>query len=69
MSRNKVLVVLDMRLICANFLKVDFGTDNQLRVKKGCFYFYKNNSSQTFDWVLNMHTTSFFLKHSLKGAL
>ena len=33
MSRSKVLVVLDMHLICATFLKVDFGTDNQLRVK------------------------------------
>ena len=33
MCRSKVFVVLDMHLICANFLKVDFGIDNQLRVK------------------------------------
>ena len=33
MSRSKVLVVLDMHLICVTFLKVDFATDNQLRVK------------------------------------
>ena len=34
MCRSKVLVVLDMHLICATFLKVDFGLDNnELRVK------------------------------------
>ena len=33
MWRSKVLVVLDMHLICATLLKVDFGTDNQLCVK------------------------------------
>ena len=33
MCRSKVLVVLDMHLICGTFLNVDFGTDNQLRVK------------------------------------
>ena len=58
MCRSKILVVLDMHLICATFLKVDFGTDNQLHVKdplnhltwnilqnfgSSCFYFYKNN--------------------------
>ena len=32
MFRSKVLLVLDMHLICAA-LKVDFGTDNQLRVQ------------------------------------
>ena len=32
MRRSKVLVVLDMHLICAAFLKVDFGTVNQLSV-------------------------------------
>ena len=33
MCQSKVLLVLDMHLIYATFLKVDFGTDNQLRVK------------------------------------
>ena len=33
MCRSKVLVVLDMHLICTTFLKVEFGTENQLRVK------------------------------------
>ena len=33
MCRSKVLAVFDMHLICATFLKVDFGTDNQLCVK------------------------------------
>ena len=33
MCQSKVLLVLDMHLICAAFLKVDFGTDNQLHVK------------------------------------
>ena len=33
MCGSKVLVVLDTHLICAAFLKVDFGTDNQLCVK------------------------------------
>ena len=33
MCRSKVLVVLDMHLIGGTSLKVDFGTDNQLRVK------------------------------------
>ena len=33
MCRSKVLVVLDIHLICATFLMVDFGTDNQLCVK------------------------------------
>ena len=62
MCRTKVLVVLNIHLICATSLKVDFGTDNQQRVKdlpkhlswsvltklcSSCFYFYKNNSSWT----------------------
>ena len=33
MYQSKVLLVLDMHLICATFLKVDFGTVNQLLVK------------------------------------
>ena len=33
MCRSKVLPVLDMHLIWASFLKVQFDTDNQLRVK------------------------------------
>ena len=33
MCRSKVLVVLDMHFICATFLKVDFGKDDQLPVK------------------------------------
>ena len=33
MCRNEVLVVLDRHLNCTAFLKVDFGTENQLRVK------------------------------------
>ena len=33
MCRSKVLAVLDMPLICATFLKVEFGRDTQLRVK------------------------------------
>ena len=33
MCRSKVLLVLDMHLIYAAFLKVDFGTDNWLHVK------------------------------------
>ena len=33
MCRSKVLLVLDMHLIWASFLKVQFDTDNQLRVK------------------------------------
>ena len=60
MCQSKVLVVLDKHLICATFLKVDFGTDNQRRVKDPlkyltwsvlaklcsyCFYLYKNDSS------------------------
>ena len=33
MCRNKVLVAPDMHLIDTTFLKVDFGTENQLHVK------------------------------------
>ena len=33
MCRSKVLLVLDMHLIYATFLKVDLGTDNYFRVK------------------------------------
>ena len=33
MCRSNVLLVLDMCLVCATSLKVDFGTDNQRSVK------------------------------------
>ena len=33
MYQSKVLVVLDMHLICATFLNVEFGAENQIRIK------------------------------------
>ena len=33
MYQSKVLVVLDMHLICTTFLNVEFGAENQIRIK------------------------------------
>ena len=61
MRRRKVLVVLDMYLIYATFLKVDVGTDNQLRVKDPFKRLTKNLLTKLCSNLFNFLQKSFTL--------